>query len=89
MTKTTAEIYLNEDLEFFIFNAHVLDWIQDRDAICEPALDLQDTLPQCFLCLVGSQVFGHEHADVADAFDRKQQDRENEGYTFLAWKTGL
>jgi hypothetical protein len=70
MTMTRAKAYFDEHLEFFILNAHILDWIQDRDAIWEPPLDFQDALPQRLSCLVGSQVFGHEHANVADAFDR-------------------
>ena len=38
----------------FLLNTHILDWIPDRDAIWEPLLDLQDTLPQRFSCLVSS-----------------------------------
>ena len=71
MTMTRAGAYFDEYLEFFILYTHIFDWIQDRDPIWEPPLDLQDTLPQRLSCLVGSQVFGHENADVADAFDRR------------------
>ena len=51
---TRAEAYFHEHLEFFILNAHILDWIQNRDAIWEPPLDFQDALPQRLSCLVGS-----------------------------------
>ena len=50
------------NLELFLLNAHIL-------AIWELLLDLQDTLPRHLSCLVGLYDFGHEHADVADAFD--------------------
>ena len=43
--------------EFFVFDPHVLDWIEQRYSVGEPALHFQHTLPDGISSLILSQIF--------------------------------
>jgi hypothetical protein len=80
--------HLHESLELVVDNPHILNWIEKRDAVRKPSVNLQYAPPQSVAILKGAKVFGQKHTYMAYGFDGGEEYRDHKGNPFLtrsAW----
>lgn len=79
--------YFDKVEEFFVLDTHVLDWVEWRYSLGEPALHFQHALPDSFPSLVLSQILWQEYSNMTDHFNCRQQYWDHKWIAFEAWWT--
>lgn len=77
-TKTFAgHTHSNEFLKSFVFDTHIFNWIQLRNAFREALLHFHNRFENVVSLLSRLQIHGKEKSDVADTIQSGQSNRYN------------
>lgn len=60
---------LDQVFEFLVFDAHIVDGVEEGDSIGESSMDLQYALPHCFPSRFWSQILAKDDSELAYGAD--------------------